>query len=290
MRFTAKTAFLFVLPALSLYVAFVVYPALRGVALSLTDAQGVVGGGFVGLQNYQEAIGDPAVLAALRNTLVFTVFVVVVQNALGLGLAYWMQRQPRVRAIARAGTLLPAMMALVTVGYVWSFIYSPLDGPLNSLLGILGLSGFQHVWLGDSSTALIALAVTIVWMYCGYTATIYLSGYLSIPASIFEAAQMDGASGWARFRRIDWPLLAPALTVNLTLTVIGSLRVFDPVLVMTQGGPGNATQSLSYLVYKNSFQNLRFGYASTIAVLLLALTVLVAFVQTSILRRREVSW
>ncbi|WP_223692039.1 carbohydrate ABC transporter permease [Leifsonia poae] len=290
MRLTRTTAWIFVIPALVLYLAFTVYPAISGIAISFTDRMGVVGGNFVGFDNYVQAFTDPAVLAALGNTLVFTVVTVVLQNVGALALAAWMQRHVRIRSFARVGTLVPSMMAFVAVGYIWTFIYSPLSGPLNVMLKAVGLGSLAKVWLGDPSTALLAIAVTNVWMYLGYSATIYLSGYLSIPETVLEAAQMDGARGWARFRSIEWPLLAPALTVSLTLSVIGSLRVFDLILVMTQGGPVNSTQSLSYVIYQESFSQLHFGYGTAIAVILLVLTVIVAFTLTTVLRRREVAW
>lgn len=290
MRLTRTTAWLFVVPALVLYLAFTVYPAISGIAISFTDRMGVVGGNFVGFANYAQALTDPAVLAALRNTLLFTLVTVVLQNVGALALAAWMQHHVRLRNFARVGTLVPSMMAFVAVGYIWTFIYSPLSGPLNTLLKAVGLGSLAKVWLGDPATALLAIAVTNVWMYLGYSATIYLSGYLSIPESVLEAAQMDGARGWARFKSIEWPLLAPALTVSLTLSVIGSLRIFDLVLVMTQGGPVNSTQTLSYVIYQESFSQLHFGYGTAIAVILLVITVIVAFVLTTVLRRREVAW
>ncbi|HEX4400185.1 MAG TPA: sugar ABC transporter permease [Galbitalea sp.] len=289
MRLTTRAAILFMLPAFVLYATFIVFPTLRGIGLSFTDAQGVVGGNFVGLDNYVRLFGDPAVLSALLNTLVFAVIVTVGQNVLALALAYWLQSLPRLQAIARAGILLPSMMAFIAVGFVWNFIYSPIDGPLDSVMNAVGLRGLEHIWLGDPTTALTAVAVTNIWMYMGYSATIYLAGYFAIPENIMEAAKIDGATGWARFRTVDWPLLAPALTINVTLTTIGSLRVFDPILVMTGGGPGNATQSLSYLVYTNTTQ-FQFGYATAIAVVLLVLTVIVAITQTTIFRRREIEW
>ncbi len=229
-------------------------------------------------------------VAALVNTLIFTLVTVVVQNAGALALATWMQRHIHLRSFSRVATLVPSMMAFVAVGYIWTFIYSPLSGPLNAVLKAVGLGSLAKVWLGDPSTALLAIAVTNIWMYLGYSATIYLSGYLSIPESVLEAAQMDGARGWGRFRSIEWPLLAPALTVSLTLSVIGSFRIFDLILVMTQGGPINSTQTLSYVIYQESFTKLQFGYGTSIAVILLVLTVIVAFILTSVLRRREVAW
>ncbi|MFF4313339.1 carbohydrate ABC transporter permease [Streptomyces sp. NPDC001507] len=289
MRLTTRSAALLMLPATALYALFVIYPTTRSVLLSLTDAHGVIGGSFVGLANYREAFQDPQVLAALENTLVYTVVVVVVQNALGLGIAYWLYNSPAVRTIARTGLLMPAMMALVAVSYLWSFIYSPVDGPLDAVMDALGLHGLETSWLGDTHTALMAIAVSYMWMYLGYTATIYLSNYLSIPAELMEAAALDGARGWTRFRRIDWPLLAPSLTVNMTLSTIGSLRVFDLPFIMTDGGPANSTQTLSYVVFQDSFKDFRFAYGTAVAVLLLVITVIVGVLLTTVLRRREVA-
>lgn len=290
MRLKPSTALLILAPATLLYAALTVYPAIRGLLLSLTNAQGVAGGDYIGFSNYAQAFADPSVQTALLNTAVFTIVVVFAQNAAGLALAAWMHKHVRVQGFVRVTTLIPAMMALVVIGYVWSFIYSPIDGPLNSMLRSVGLGSLAHSWLGDPSTALMAVAVANVWMYTGYSATIYLSGFLSIPPSVLEAASLDGANGWKMFRTIEWPLIAPAFTVSLTLSVIGSLRIFDLILVMTQGGPGNATQSLSYVIYYQSFTRLQFGYGTAIAMILLVITVAVALILNVVLRRREIEW
>lgn len=289
MRLTTRSAALLMLPATALYALFVLYPTVKAILLSLTDAHGVLGGSFIGFANYSQAFHDPQVLAALKNTLVYTVVVVVVQNALGLAVAYWLYNSPAIRTIARTGLLVPAMMALVAVSYLWSFIYSPIGGPLDSVMNALGLHKLEMSWLGDTHSALMAIAVSYMWMYLGYTATIYLSNYLSIPADLLEAAALDGARGWTRFRKIDWPLLAPSLTVNLTLSTIGSLRVFDLPFIMTDGGPANSTQTLSYVIFQDSFKDFHFAYGTAVAVLLLIITIVVGVTLTTILRRREVN-
>lgn len=289
MRFRNRSALLFILPAAAIFGVFAIYPTIRGLALSLTNVQGVAGGQFVGAANYARLVHDTSFRAALRNTLEFTVVIVIVQNALGVAVASWMRNQPAVRNIARGGLLLPCMMAFITVGYVWSFIYSPLGGPLNSLLSLLHLGSLQQIWLGDPKTALLAISASSIWMYLGYTATIYLSGFLAIPTEVTEAAQIDGASGWARFWRVDWPLLAPALTVSVTLSTIGTLRIFELPLVMTHGGPVGATQTLSLFVYEKSFASFDFGYGTAVATILLVVTVALVAVVTTLLRRREVT-
>lgn len=287
MKLASRSAAMFVAPALAVYLIFVAYPALRGVASSFTDARGVTGGQYVALANYSRLLGDPAVLSALRNSLVFMVIVVVAQNGLGLLLASALARLPAVRGLVRTGLLVPSMMAVVVVGYLWSQVYSPIGGPLDALLGAVGLRHLEHVWLGDPATALPAIAVANIWMYLGYSTTIFLSNYLAIPAEVFDAAALDGASAWSRLRHVDWPLLAPSLTVNVTLALIGSLRVFDLPFVMTKGGPADATQTLSLLIYRSSFQDFQYGRGSAIGVVLLAATLGMSVLLTSLLRRRE---
>ncbi|AXX30838.1 sugar ABC transporter permease [Actinosynnema pretiosum subsp. pretiosum] len=285
-----RTALALVAPAVLLYAALLLYPAVRGVALSFTDARGVVGGRVVGLDNYRALLADPAVGAALRNTLLFTLVVVVAQNGVALLLAHWLHRVPSVRSLTRVALLVPSTTAVVVVGYVWAQVYSPVGGPLDALLGALGLDELRRVWLGDPATALPAIAVATVWMYLGHATVIFLAGYLAVPTPVFEAAELDGARGWRRFWHVDWPLLAPALTINVTLSVIGSLRVFDLPFVMTGGGPGDATRTLSLLVYESSFRDYRFGYGTAVATALLGVTVVASLVITLVLRRREVTW
>ncbi|MCU1409152.1 MAG: hypothetical protein JWM23_1232 [Microbacteriaceae bacterium] len=283
-----RSAALLMLPAAALFAVFVIYPLIRGIELSFTNASGPVGGDFVGFENYVKVLDDPTALRALINTLVYTVVVVVVQNGVALFISFWLFKLERVRNFVRAGLLLPAMMAFVAVGYLWSYIYSPLGGPLNQVLDALGLHAFEQIWLGDPDTALMSIAFIYIWMYTGYSATIFLANYLAISPSLLEAAQLDGARGWRRFRLIDWPLLAPSLTINITLSVIGSLRVFDLPFIMTKGGPNDATQTLSLVIYHNSFTNFQFAYGTTLAVALLLLTVIVGVTQATLLRRREV--
>jgi raffinose/stachyose/melibiose transport system permease protein len=289
MRLNTRSAVLLMLPATVLYALLVIYPTVEAVRMSLTNAQGLRGGSFIGLANYRTLLHDPQVTAALKNTLIYTVVVVVVQNALGLAVAAWLFYHPKLRTLARSGMLLPAMMSLVAVAYLWEFIYSPIGGPLNTVLGGLGLGSLEQSWLGNPATALMAIAGSYIWMYLGYTATIFLANYLAIPNTIMEAAAIDGATGLRRFRYIDWRLLAPSLTVNVTLSTIGSLRVFDLPFIMTNGGPGNSTQTLSFVIYSDGFQNFQFAYATSIAVVLLVITIVASVLVTTFLRRREVA-
>jgi len=183
--------------------------------------------------------------------------------------------------------LLPTLMSAVMSGFVWSSLLAP-NGALTTFLDAVGLHSLTRIWLGDPQTALWAIAAVNVWMFAGYSAAIFLAGYMNMPKELLDAAEVDGASGLRRFVSIEWPLLAPALTVNVTLALIGSLKVFDLPLVMTNGGPAGSTETLSMLIYTMLFRSGgSFAYGATIAVMLLVVVVVIAGLIQNFLRLRE---
>lgn len=287
MRLRPTVALAFLLPALLLYSVLVIYPSLRGLTLSLTNSDGVSAGTFVGLANYERMFSDTRALASLRNTVVYALLVTAVQTVLGVGLALWLGRLPRLRNPLRVAIFTPGMLAPLIVAFVWSYIYYPLGGGLNALLDAVGLGKFGRPWLGDATTALPAVVIVHAWMYAGHSAAIFLANYLTIPPEIVESAELDGASGWARFRHIEWPLLAPATTINTVLTMIGALKVFELPFVLTGGGPGDASRVINLEIYGQAFSGSNFGYAAALSVALLVLIVIVTALQTIVLRARE---
>jgi ABC-type sugar transport system permease subunit len=287
MRLRLPGALLFLSPALLLYAAFVLYPFVRGFAYSLTDFTGAGEANFVGLSNYLRITTDSRAQAAFGVTLLYTVVVVVAQNAVGLGLAVWMGNFARLRNLARVVFFIPSMLSGVVVAFLWSFMYSPLGGVVNSVLALVGLGSLQRVWLGDPGLALLAVAFVNVWMFAGQSAAIYLANYLSLPGELRDASKIDGATPWQRFWYVEWPLLAPATTISVTITLIGSLRVFDLPFLLTRGGPGDATEVLGIAIYRAAFSQQEFGYATALAVALTVLVVVVSAVQALYLRRRE---
>ena len=276
-----------VAPALTIYCVFVLYPIGRGLYLSFTDFSGVGEAEWIGLNNYEEILDSAQVREAVRNTIRFTIIVVILQNAIALYLSAALFKLPRIRSLANFSLLLPTVMPIVIVGYVWAAIYSPLGGPLNELLEVLGLGGLKQIWLGDPDTALYSVAATNVWMFAGYSTIIYLANYLAIDGATFEAAKLDGASGLRRWWHLDRHLLAPAMTVNIALSTIGTLRIFELPFVMTGGGPVNATHTLTMVVYESGFGRFRYGFGTAVAVLLLVFTAVVSVFQVTLLRRRE---
>lgn len=280
------TAVLFLLPALVVYGLFILYPLVRGVLLSFTDNMGGPVSDFVGLRQYESLLQDPTALAALGHTVVYAAVVLVVQTALGLFAAAVLAHRVRIRRTVSSLLLLPALISPVMASFIWSYLYRP-DGGINTLLGEVGLQAFQRIWLGDTSIALYAVAAVNIWMFVGYSCVIFLAGYAGIPQELLDAARIDGANRWQRFRRVEWPMLAPALTVNVTLSLIGSLGVFDFPLVLTGGGPVDSTNTLALLIYRHIFNNSDFAMAAATAVLLLVLVVVVSTAASVLLRRRE---
>ena len=279
-------AILLGLPAVVVYGVFILYPLGRGVFQSFTDNTGGRRSNFVGLKQYTTLLHDSAALSALGHTLIYAVVVLVVQTGLGLLAAALLARRVRIRRTVSSLLLLPALISPVMASFIWSYLYRP-DGGINTLLGDVGLQALQRIWLGDTSIALYAVAAVNIWMFVGYSCVIFLAGYAGISGEMLDAAAIDGASGWQRFRRIEWPMLAPALTVNVTLSLVGSLGVFDFPLVLTNGGPVGSTNTLALLIYQDIFNNSDFGLGTATAVVLLLVVVVVSSAASTLLRRRE---
>jgi raffinose/stachyose/melibiose transport system permease protein len=276
----------FLLPAIAVYAVFMIYPLVRGVYLSLTNSVGGPRADFVGVEQYRAMLDSPQVTAALWHTVLYAAVVVVVQNALGLLFASMLFRRPRVRKVLSVVLLTPALISPIMAAFIWSYLFAP-SGGINALLGAFGLDALEHIWLGDPSTALYAVAAVNIWMFTGYSCAIFLASYLTMPTELLDAAAVDGATGWQRFRSVEWPLLAPALTVNVTLSLIGSLKVFEFPLVLTNGGPAGATDTLTQLVYRNVFGGGKFAFGIAVSVLLLAIVVVLSSATSSLLRLRE---
>lgn len=280
-------AIAFMAPALALYFAIIVYPLVQGLVLSVTNSKIGNAGDFVGAANYAAMAKDGDVIRALGVTVAYAVVVVIAQNAIGLVLARALFMRPRVRQLGSTIILVPTLMSAVMAAFVWNSLLAP-DGAVNSLLKSLGLNTLTHVWLGDPSTALWAIALVNIWMFSGYSAAIFLAGYMNLPAELLDASSVDGATGWRRFVSVEWPLLAPATTVSVTLSLLGSLKVFELPFVMTNGGPAGSTTTLTMLIFQKIFGGQgSFAYGTTIAVLLLVVVVLFAGATQSLLRRRE---
>ncbi|WP_322619708.1 carbohydrate ABC transporter permease [Streptomyces acidicola] len=277
----------FALPALLLFAFVVLVPSARGVYYAFTDWDGLDPHfSFVGLGNFADMFIDADAKQAIWHTLLIAVSITVVQNALGLALALGVNTAIKSRNVLRVFLFAPAVITPIVTAYLWRNLLGP-EGAVNSLLGAVGLDDWQQDWLGSPSLALWAVVGVIVWQFAGYSMVIFLAGLQSVPKEIHEAAAMDGAGPARRFWSVTRPLLAPAFTINLMLSIIGGIKLFDQVYALTGGGPGHATDTISTLIYKDAFTLGEFGYSIALAVVLTIIVAVASTGQYLVLARNE---
>ncbi|MFF0312590.1 carbohydrate ABC transporter permease [Streptosporangium sp. NPDC004379] len=273
---------LFVLPALVLFLIFRIFPSLGAAGMSLTDWN--IGGewNFIGADNYARLFDDVNFWLSLRVTLVYAVIYVPLTLLVALGTALLLNKVVFMRGLFRGMLFLPYVTSFVLAGVIWRWIYE-FDGLINGLLARAELG--PAMFLEQSSLVLPALAVVSVWKGFGYSMLILLAGLKSIPSSYLEAARVDGASTWQRFRRITLPLLKPTIFFVMVIETIGAFQTFDTVYVMTGGGPARATYTLIYGIYDLGFRSFDFGYAATWGMVLFAIVLGVSLVQRRFMDR-----
>ncbi|MEU9954827.1 sugar ABC transporter permease [Streptomyces sp. NPDC050982] len=286
-RARATPPWWFALPALVLFAFVVLVPSIRGVYYAFTDWDGLDPSfSFVGLDNFADMVRDPDAVQAIWHTLLIAVSITVIQNALGLLLALGVNSAIKSRNLLRVFLFAPAVITPIVTAYLWRNLLSP-DGAVNSLLGAVGLDDWRQDWLGSPQVALWSVIGVIVWQYAGYSMVIFLAGLQSVPKDVHEAAAIDGAGPVRRFWSVTRPLLAPALTINLMLSIIGGIKLFDQVYALTGGGPGHATDTISTLIYKDAFTLGEFGYSIALAVVLTIIVAVVSTGQFLVLSRNE---
>jgi ABC-type sugar transport system permease subunit len=282
-------ALYFILPSFLLYSLFIVYPTASSIYLSLTSWNGISPEiKFIGLENFKEIFQSERVHNALKNTVILTVVLVILENIVALGLAIIIERIRRFSNFFRVAFYLPVLLSGIVMGFIWKIIYNYNFGALSQILDKVGLSGLKVDWLGDSDLSIYAIIFATVWKQSGYYMIIYLAALQGVPQELHEAAKIDGASPWQLFRHVTFPLLSGAVTVSVILSTISSLKIFDQIAIMTDGGPGFATETLTYIVYKVAFAEARQGFGTALALVLFALILIVAIIQIRVLRKREV--
>ena len=288
-RHKRRAAWWFLTPALVLVGLFFVLPVLAGLLLSLTDfdiySVGAPGTArFVGLGNYRHLLGDPTFWKSVGNTLQFVLVGGPLSVATSLGAAMLLNAKlVRMRSLFRTIYFAPVVTTLVSVAIVWRYLYHPRYGLLNFLLGMVGLGPVD--WLGDPHWAMPSIILLAVWKNFGYNMLIFVAGLQVIPEDLYEAAAIDGAGYWRRFRHITLPGLAPTFLFVSVTTMIGFFQLFAEPYVMTQGGPLGATRSLVLFMYEEGFRWWRMGMASAVAVMLLLITLAGTLIQLRWSRR-----
>jgi raffinose/stachyose/melibiose transport system permease protein len=275
------------LPVIGLLATFLVYPLLYGLDLSLNRTEGFEVIGSAGLEHYARALlGDAVFRHGLANTLVLTAAAVILQTGLGLLLAVLVSETERGRTLFRVVFVAPFVLAPVAVGAVWKFMYAPFFGIIPSIGSALGVDLSSVAPLADADTALWAIVLAFAWRFAGFSMVVYLAAMRAIPREYYEYGDIEGIGRITRLRRITWPLLWPQTFALTLLTTIATLRVFDLVWIMTAGGPGHATETVSTYVYATAFRSLDVGYAQAMATILMVVIVALALIEHRLLDRR----
>jgi sn-glycerol 3-phosphate transport system permease protein len=282
---TAVHAWLLLLPALVLLVAFTHWPAVATLIDSFhSTARGARPGVWVGLENYQAMAADPVFWKAVRNNLWFAGATIPMSIGLALVMALWVNERIAGRAFLRMAYFTPTVLPMIAVANIWLFFYTPQYGLLEQITGAIGLP--SHNWLGDQSTALACVTLVAVWKEAGFFMIFYLAALQTLNPSLREAAAIEGASRWYFFRRVQWPLLMPTTLFVLVNAVINGFRMVDHLFVLTRGGPDNASTLLLYHLYEVGFKFWDTAYAAALTVVLVVVLASVALFQFFVLDKR----
>ena len=282
------TGWAFAAPFVILFGVFMAFPILAALILSFTsfglrDLQSPLGTSFVGLQNYIELFADPKFWTSLGNTVYFVVAGVPLTLILGLVIANALSRGiTRFRTAFRVGYYLPVITSIVAIAVVWRFLLNPEVGLINLLLQNLGITG--PAWLANPALAMPSIIAMAVWRNVGFAMVVFVAGMQAIPVVLYEAAAIDGAGRWKAFRYVTLPMLRPTILFMVVITTIGYLQLFEEPFVMTDGGPLDATLSVTMYMYQQGFEFFDQGYASAIAYVLFVIVAIVAFLQFKFLR------
>jgi len=276
LRFSSHSQGLMLLaPALLVYCLFAVYPMLNVVTLSFMKWNGLTAGArFVGLDNYAQVFSqDPVFWGAVRNTVLWTAMSVIFPPAIGFTLALALNQNIPARAPLRALFYMPVIIAPIAVATMWRWMYDPFFGLFNAVLTALSLQGLIQDWLGDRNVALYSMFVAYIWQSAGFSLVLFLAGLQGVSQTLVEAARVDGAGRFKTFRHVTLPALGPSITIVLILSIINSLKAFDIVYGMTQGGPAQSTQMLALWAFTQAMQLGDFGRGAAVSVVLLTITV-----------------
>jgi ABC-type sugar transport system permease subunit len=273
---------------LVLYLVFLIVPVLLSLKTSFTN-QNILfpNSSFVGLANYRHMLHDTSLRASIEFTLALAVAVTIVANVAGLCFAILLNRTSLSYRVLRTLAFLPQVISGIIVGFVWSWILSP-TGLVNHILTGTGLVSQPVNWLGTPQLAMLSAGIVVSWVLSGFTTVVYLAALQNIPRELYDASSIDGASSRQQFRLITLRMVAPATTISVVISLITVLKLYDIITALTGGGPAYSTRSIAMYIISVGFSNDAYGYASAIAMVLLALTAIIALSVTTLLRRREV--
>ena len=281
----AIVGYLFILPTYIGFVIFILYPLIESMRISFLEFNILRPSVYVGLDNYAQMLADSRLRVVYGNTVVFTLFAVFFNAGIGLLLAVMLNRRMPVlmRNLYRSVFFFPVLIAHTYIAVIWEFLYQQDTGVINYYLSFLGIEPIP--WLSNTAWAMAAIIILDVWKNTGFAMLVFLAGLQGIPPEYYEAAQLDGANERQLFFRITIPLLSPTIFFILVIFMIGALQVFDTIIVLTAGGPGDATRSVVLYIYELAFRSFNLGYAAAVSMTLFAIILVLTALQFWISRR-----
>ncbi|PLR85290.1 MULTISPECIES: carbohydrate ABC transporter permease [Bacillus] len=280
-----KTFLVIAIPAFVLFFTFHTYPALQGIFYSFTDWKGYGNWNFVGLKNYLNVFKDERALDAYIFTFKFAIISTIIVNIISLLVAMGLNSKIKFHKSLRAVYFLPYILSILIVGFIFNFVFTHFLPKIGEATGLEFLS--TNI-LGDPDLAWIGIVIVAVWQAVAFNTILYLAGLVTISEDLYEAASIDGANHWTRFWKITFPLIAPFFTINMVLSMKNFLMVFDQIMALTGGGPGQSTESISLLIYRGGFEGGEFAYQSANAVIYFIIIVVISIIQLKFLEKREV--
>ena len=284
--------YLFVVPGGLLYLTFFFFPTISALYYSLTDWTGLnFNYNFVGLDNFRRLLTEDIVFRkAAVNNFKFMLDVVLFQTAFSLIFALILVKNTKTNVFFRTLFFFPTILSSISVAFIWSFMYDPSMGMVNTTLSAIGLESLTRGWLSNRDIAIHSIAFVQVWFHTGQVMIIFIAGLQSVPKELYEAARIDGANRWQTFRKVTWPLIAPATTMVVGYTTIQSFKAFDLVFAMTGGGPAFSTEIFATFIYTTAFTNYNFGYASAASVIFMMIIATITYTQMRVLNRNKVTY
>ena len=279
----------FYVPAVVLMILFIAYPLGNAIYLSFFKWNGYsVKKDFIGVQNYISMFNDKTFVSSLRNTLLYGFVCTFLQQVIGLAMAVFLNTKFKGRGIARTVIYMPAMVSGLVMGYIMYFFFQTKGGVMNDILSSMGLATVD--WLGNGNTAIAVIIFINTWQFVGVSMVIYLAGIQGVSQSYIEAATVDGANAWQRFRFITLPLLQPALASSVIYDLIGGLKLYDVIIALTDGGPAKKTHSLATYIANRYFDAERAGYAAAIGVFSFVMIMVISMIVNGYFRKKEVDY
>ena len=281
-------AICFILPSLALVTLFLLYPTFNSFRYSLTNWNGVAKEyAFIGFENFKNVIEAPEFITILINTFYFIILYVPVLNILALLFSVIVFDIGRMANFYKVVLFLPNIASMVVVGFIWRNIYNPTTGPLVTVLEACGVPHWIQDWLGQKATVLPAMSIAVIWYAVGFYMLIYLGGLSTVPGELYEAGSVDGLGWWGKLFHITIPMISQSITINIIVSTIAILTLFDLPYVLTAGGPGYASQTMSLMSYTYAFKSMQQGKGMALAVMLTVVTILFSLAELIFLRRKE---